>query len=137
MADLANLRVLVVDDSREICRIVSTVLQPVVKELRTCEEPNLALKIYRDWRPDLVIVDFEMGAMTGADFTKRLRNLEAKVGRRTAVLMMTAHTDKRRVLEARDAGVDDLVVKPITVGALTRKMLSACGRAAGPRQAIA
>jgi hypothetical protein len=35
------------------------------------------------------------------------------------------------VLQARDAGVDDLVAKPISVGALTRKMLSACGRATG------
>lgn len=125
-----DLKVMVVDDNRHVRKLVATILETLSAEVVECEDPRHALRVYAAFRPDIVIVDFEMPGMSGAEFTQAVRKEEAAWGRRTAILLMTAHSDARRVTQAAQAGVDGLVAKPLSTGLLLQRVESALARAA-------
>ncbi len=122
MAELDFLKALVIDDSRHIQTLVSEVLKAVGMDVRACGDGESALVMMRTFKPDIVLVDFEMRPMTGAEFTRRLRKMEKTYGGRTPVLMMTAHGDQAHVLQARDAGVDGMLAKPLSTGAILARV---------------
>ena len=123
-----SLRILVVDDNPHICRVVATMLHPIAEQVRCCGDAEQAFEAWRFWNPDLVILDYEMRPLDGAGLTRRIRQTER--GRRTAILMMTAHCDREHVLAGQAAGVDELVAKPLTLGALLMRSNRAMTRAA-------
>lgn len=112
MSGLSRLTVLVVDDNRHIRALVKEILAALGPTVEEADSGAAALRLCRDRAFDLVIVDFEMPGMSGADFTRALRAGRSHAG--TAVLLMTAHGDQRRVMEASRAGVDGVVSKPLT-----------------------
>ena len=130
MAELDSLKALVVDDSRHIQTLVSEVLKAVGMDVRTCGDGESALVMMRTFRPDIVLVDFEMRPMTGAEFTRALRRAEKTWGMRTPVLMMTAHGDQAHVLQARDAGVDGMMAKPLSTGTILARVQGVLERTA-------
>ncbi len=132
MAGFESLKALVIDDSRHIQTLVSEVLKAVGMDVRECGGGEAGLGIVKTWKPDVILVDFEMRPMTGADFTRALRRFEKIEGRRTPVLMMTAHGDQKHVLEARDAGVDGLMAKPLSTGAILGRVQFVLEKAGGP-----
>ncbi len=73
-----------------------------------------AIEILRQWPADLAICDFAMKPMDGVEFTRLVRNSKISRNPYLPIIMMTGHADKNRVVEARDAGVTELLVKPVT-----------------------
>jgi DNA-binding response OmpR family regulator len=65
-----------------------------------------------------VIVDFNMFPLDGVEFTRLVRNSPDSANPYLPIIMMTGHSEKARVYEARDAGVTEFVVKPITAKAI-------------------
>src|SRR5690606_25691919 len=59
-----------------------------------------------------------MSPMDGVEFTRLVRNSPDTANPYLPVIMMTGHSERTRVYEARDAGVNELVVKPITAKAI-------------------
>ena len=118
---MQTLRVLVVDDNPHALTIVRMVLQGVGAEVRECADGRTALDILGVWPADVVIVDYEMRPISGAQFTRRLRAREGGA-RRTPVLMMTGHADRKHVSEAIESGIDGFVAKPISTGSLLSRL---------------
>jgi CheY-like chemotaxis protein len=119
MASLAALKVLLVDDNAHMRAITSAVLQSAgIRAVREATDGGAALAIVRDYMPDLVIVDFNMFPLDGVEFTRLIRNSPDSANPYLPIIMMTGHSEKRRVYEARDAGVTEFVVKPITAKAI-------------------
>lgn len=81
-----------------------------------------ALDILRTWPMDLAIIDFSMAPLDGAEFTRMVRNAPDSRNPYLPVILMTAHSDRRRIVEARDAGVFEIIVKPLTAKALMDRM---------------
>lgn len=69
---------------------------------------------------DLMIVDWNMPNMDGLTFVKKVRETD----KRTLMVMATTESEKARVLEALNAGVNNYVVKPFTPEALTERITS-------------
>lgn len=119
MAPRVPFRVLVVDDSSHARTITRMVLQAIDAEVREAADGEAGLRELRSWTPDLIIVDYEMRPIDGAEFTWRLRAREAEQRRpRTPVLMVTGHNSSSIVAHAVQAGVDGFINKPITTGML-------------------
>lgn len=118
-----SLRVLVIDDSAHARTITKMVLQAIDAEVRECPDGQAGLQELRSWTPDLIIVDYEMRPINGAEFTWRLRALETEGRkRRTPVLMVTGHSSSSVVSNAVQAGVDGFINKPITTGMLLSRV---------------
>ena len=64
------------------------------------------------------IVDFNMMPLDGIEFTRLVRTSPDTANPYLPIIMMTGHSEKSRVYEARDAGVTEFVVKPITAKAI-------------------
>ena len=119
MSSLAALQVLLVDDNQHMRAITSAVLQSAgIRKVREATDGVAALEILREHPVDLVIVDFNMFPLDGVEFTRLVRNSPDSANPYLPIIMMTGHSEKTRVYEARDAGVTEFVVKPITAKAI-------------------
>jgi len=112
---LSGLKVLLVDDNQHMRSIVSTILKSVgIHGVLEAHDGAEGLQLLRRVPIDIAIVDFCMEPIDGVAFTCMVRNSEDSTNRYLPIIMMTGFADKVRVVEARDAGVTELVVKPVT-----------------------
>ena len=107
-ADLAPKgRVLVVDDDPSLAEMLSIVLRQEGFEPRVCARGDEAMEIFRDFRPDLVLLDLMLPGKDGIDVCKEIRE-ESGV----PIVMLTAKSDTVDVVVGLESGADDYVVKP-------------------------
>ncbi|CAN5355223.1 response regulator [soil metagenome] len=119
MSALQALSVLLVDDNQHMRAITSAILQSAgIRKIREVSDGAMALEALRDQAVDLAIVDFNMFPLDGVEFTRLVRNSPDSANPYLPIIMMTGHSEKHRVMEARDAGVTEFVVKPITAKAV-------------------
>jgi CheY-like chemotaxis protein len=123
MASLDKLRVLVADDNHNMRAIVVAVLKGIgIKDIREANDGGAALAMMTEFAPDLAIVDFRMTPIDGVEFTRLVRNAPDSRNRYLPIIMLTGYADRARVMEARDAGVTEIVVKPMTAKALMGRL---------------
>lgn len=119
MSALQSLSILLVDDNQHMRAITSAILQSAgIRKIREVSDGAMALEALRDQPIDLAIVDFNMFPLDGVEFTRLVRNSPDTINPYLPIIMMTGHSEKHRVMEARDAGVTEFVVKPITAKAI-------------------
>ena len=112
---LEVLRILLVDDNQHMRAIVSAILKGIgVKEVREACDGAQALQVAREWKPDIAIVDFQMTPLDGVEFTRLVRNSADSENPYLPIIMMTGFAERTRVVEARDSGVTEFLVKPVT-----------------------
>ena len=112
---LGALKVLLVDDNQHMRAIVATILKGVgIREVREARDGAEGLQALRDWPADIAIIDFRMEPIDGVEFTRMVRNSADSKNPYLPIIMMTGFADRPRVCEARDSGVTELVVKPVT-----------------------
>ena len=121
MTSLKAVHVLLIDDNQHMRSITSAVLQSAgVRTVHEAGDGAAGLEILRDpsISVDLAIVDFNMLPLDGVEFTRMVRTGPTTTNPYLPIIMMTGHSEKSRVYEARDAGVTEFVVKPITAKAI-------------------
>lgn len=120
---LGELKVLLVDDNEHMRAIVGTILKGIgIVNLREARDGSEALEALRTWPADIAIVDFRMEPMDGVDFTRLVRNAADSRNPFLPIIMMTGFADRPRVEEARDSGVTELIVKPVTARAIIDRL---------------
>ncbi|WP_435769783.1 MtrAB system response regulator MtrA [Nocardioides sp. SYSU DS0651] len=100
-------RVLVVDDDAPLAEMLGIVLGQEGFESRVCLRGDAALAVFRDYRPDLVLLDLMLPGKDGIDVCKEIR---AESG--VPIVMLTAKGDTVDVVVGLESGADDYVVKP-------------------------
>lgn len=119
MSALQSLSILLIDDNQHMRAITSAILQSAgIRKIREVTDGAMALDALREHSVDLAIVDFNMFPLDGVEFTRLVRNSPDSPNPYLPIIMMTGHSEKHRVMEARDAGVTEFVVKPITAKAI-------------------
>jgi DNA-binding response OmpR family regulator len=132
---LAGLKALIVDDNAHVGRIVEEILREAGIRSRYISDTRDFLRVVESYQPDLVLLDYVMAPEDGAALTRKLREHEEGLGRRTPILMMTGHGDVKHVMSAKEAGVDGIVTKPLSIHALlerVQRILQAGPRTASP-----
>lgn len=128
------MKVLIVDDSAPTRTLAKEILAAGwAVDVRECGDGRAAMQELASWRPDLVLVDYEMRPMDGADFTRILRQGGSGADPRTPVIIMTGHADREHVLAARKAGVDGFIVKPLTIRSVLARVQAVLTR---PRDTV-
>ena len=100
-------RVLVVDDDASLAEMLTIVLRQEGFDSRMCTRGDRALEEFRDYRPDLVLLDLMLPGKDGIDVCKEIR---AESG--VPIVMLTAKGDTVDVVVGLESGADDYVVKP-------------------------
>ncbi|MHA1597912.1 MAG: response regulator [Alphaproteobacteria bacterium] len=121
MADgyLHNIKFLVVEDNVFMRHIIRRVLGSLeVDEIRDVADGADALKMLKTFTPDIIITDWAMEPVDGIELTKFIRTAEDSFNPFVPIIMLSAHSEISRIYEARDAGINEFVVKPISVNTL-------------------
>ncbi len=121
------MRVLVVDDSNTMRRIMKGVLETLgVTEIEEAQDGADAISKVDAFNPDVILLDWNMPVMDGITFVKTYR---AK-GKTTPIIMVTTEAEKSRVMEAIKAGVNNYAVKPFTPEGLSKIIEATMAKAA-------
>ncbi|MCW5681015.1 MAG: response regulator [Xanthobacteraceae bacterium] len=123
--DFNRLKFLVIDDNAHMRRIVRQLLHGFgSREIFEAEDGAAGLDIFTAQKPDIVITDWAMPLFDGIEFTLAVRKSESPITRFVPIIMLSGHSEKRRVIEARDAGVTEFLTKPIAAKSLYERILS-------------
>jgi two-component system response regulator MtrA len=99
--------VLVVDDDAALAEMLTIVLRNEGFDSRVCSVGDRALADFRDYRPDVVLLDLMLPGKDGIDVCREIR---AESG--VPIVMLTAKSDTIDVVVGLESGADDYVVKP-------------------------
>ncbi len=117
--DFTRLRFLVIDDSDHLRQIVRTILHGFgARTILEAEDGAVGLEVFGRNQPDIVITDWGMPILNGIELTQMIRQPGANPNPFVPIIMITSHTEKARVMAARDAGVTEFLAKPISAKAL-------------------
>jgi two-component system, OmpR family, response regulator MtrA len=100
-------KVLVVDDDQALAEMLGIVLRKEGLDVAHCADGGRAVAMFREFRPDLVLLDVMLPTLSGVEVCRHLR---AESG--VPIVMLTARTDTKDVVAGLEAGADDYVVKP-------------------------
>lgn len=103
-------RILVVDDDREIVRLVKAYLEQAGFQVLVAYDGEKALHILRRERPDLMILDLMLPDRDGWDVTRVVRGDSMLAA--TPIIMLTARVDDHDKIVGLELGADDYVTKP-------------------------
>jgi CheY-like chemotaxis protein len=107
-----RLRVLIVDDYRDVADSLAYVVQMMGAETRVAYDGPAGLAVAREWEPDCVVSDVKMPGLNGYEFARRLRT-EPRLAK-AKLVCLSAFSDESHQREARDAGFDYCLTKPAT-----------------------
>jgi two-component system KDP operon response regulator KdpE len=125
-------RILIIDDEPQITRVLRAALSAQGYDVRTANDPEEGLQVYREWPPDLVVTDLMMPGLSGVEVTRAIRARAA-----TPVLILSVRDHERSKVEALDAGADDYITKPFHLGELTARLRAAVRRGKAPDTGVA
>lgn len=115
------MRLLVVDDSSTMRRIIKNTLKAIgYDDLLEAENGEGALARLESEKVDLVITDWNMPVMNGLELVTAMRG--SPTLKQTPVLMVTTVAEKEEILKAMQAGVANYVVKPFDAATLKKKI---------------
>jgi len=122
-AGRTSVHILLVEDNPANLRVTQALLETLGCEVRTAVNGNQAVASYREGTYDIVLMDCQMPEMDGYQATGIIRQLETILGRSTPIVALTAHAMDGSRQECLAAGMNDQLSKPLTLAALTRKLL--------------
>jgi len=119
-----RLAILVAEDNAYMRAALVAMLEAFgVQTIHQAADGESALQLFRDERPDIVLLDWEMPERDGIAVTRSIRDRASSPDPFTPVLMISAHAEKGRILAARDAGISDFLAKPVRPRQLYDKLL--------------
>ena len=123
--DFTKLRFLIVDDSIYMRRVMKALLHGFgAREVHEADDGASGLEMFMSQVPDVIILDWEMPLLDGLEVTRMIRNPTSSINPFAPIIMVTGHSEKRRVTMARDAGINEFLVKPISPKALYDRIMT-------------
>ncbi|SFD71326.1 response regulator [Paracidovorax konjaci] len=123
-------KVLVVEDDADCASILDAYLRKDGFAIAIAGDGEQALELFRQWRPDLVLLDMMLPRLSGIDVLSAIRRAGD-----TPVIMVTAIGDEPEKLGALRYGADDYVVKPYSAREVVARVHAVLRRAAPARTA--
>jgi two-component system KDP operon response regulator KdpE len=111
------MRILVVDDERQITRVLRTSLQSSGYEVTVANNGLEAYDLFRSVSPDLVITDLGMPEMGGIELTRAIRRIAE-----TPIIVLSVREQETMKVAALDEGADDYVTKPFSMPELLARV---------------
>ena len=116
-----TMKILIVDDFATMRKILKNVLTQIgFKNIMEAEDGEAALKALKKDKYDLVLCDWSMPEMPGIELLGKIRSDNDL--KEVPFIMVTAETNKDKILEAVKAGVSNYIVKPFTTETVDEKL---------------
>ena len=119
-ADAARPTILVVDDEAPLLTLLRYNLERQGFRVEEAADGQEALMRVAEGRPDLVLLDWMLPALSGLEVCRQLRRRPAT--RDLPIIMVTARTEDQDAVRALDTGADDYIAKPFAIDALLARI---------------
>jgi two-component system KDP operon response regulator KdpE len=116
-------KVLVVDDEPQIRRVMRVILSSENYEVVEARSGDAALLRFREYLPDIVLLDLNMPGMSGLETCRIIRETSD-----VPIIVLTVRNEEEEKVEALDAGADDYVTKPFGKQELLARIRAALRR---------
>ncbi|HXB73850.1 MAG TPA: response regulator [Candidatus Acidoferrales bacterium] len=113
-------RILIVDDEPNNRGWLTRLLKIIGFSMREAADGEEAIRVWQEWKPDLILMDVRMPVMDGLEATRRIRQHEGGAEPVIIALTASAMSDDRRVV--MQSGVNDFLSKPCQEDELLQKM---------------
>jgi CheY-like chemotaxis protein len=120
-----RLRFLVIDDNPHMRRILRALLHGFgAREVHEAEDGASGLEAFSNHGPDIIITDWKMPIFNGVELIQMIRQPDTNFNPFVPIIMLTGHTERRHIMAARNAGVTEVLSKPISANALYHRVAS-------------
>lgn len=100
---------LYVEDEPEIQENISAYLSDYFARIHLTDNGEDALKLYKNHRPDVLILDINLPKINGLDVAKKIRQQDSTI----KIIMLTAFTEKEKLLQATELKLTKYLIKPV------------------------
>src|SRR6266496_827859 len=122
MRDNSHAEILVVDDDAMSRRVLAQLLSAAGYNCRVSNDGSEALETIHAHPPSLLLLDFDMPGLNGAEVLKQLRSDEHQSIAQVPTIMLTAHGSEDSEVSFLQAGADDFVTKPVNAAVLRARI---------------
>ena len=125
-AALETIHVLIVDDNRQMRHLIRSMLWGLgLRRIYQAGDAIEALEIMHSADVDVVLLDWMMQPLSGLECARLLRAASDSPRPLCGIVMVSGYADKGRVRQARDAGVNSFLAKPLSARALQEHVTAA------------
>ena len=114
MKNFKELTLLLVEDEDSIRESMQEVFAGVFQKVISASNGDEGLKKFKKFSPDIVIADIMMPIMDGLEMSRQIKEFS----KNTPVVILSAYSEKEKLLKAIDVGIDKYVIKPIDMDEL-------------------
>lgn len=119
--------ILIVDDYKTMLRVIRNLLNQIgFKDIDEATDGSMALEMANNKKYGLIISDWNMEPMNGLDFLKGVRSAGTAI-KSTPFIMITAESKAENIVAAKQAGVNNYIVKPFNAETLKSKIETVLG----------
>lgn len=126
-----KIKVLLVEDERMLAEILADTLSDHNFEMKTADNGVVALGLWWEFRPDVIVTDIMMPQMDGYTLVKSLR----REGCTAPILYLTARSSTEDVVKGFETGGNDFLRKPFAIDELMVRIRALAGRLKATAQA--
>ncbi|MEO5338484.1 MAG: response regulator [Magnetospirillum sp. WYHS-4] len=127
--DIRDVKILIVDGNKHMRHLLKQILHVfAVRNLREADDALTGFKEFKEFKPDIVLTEWELTPMDGADFVRMIRRAEDSPNPMASIIMITAYTEATVVATARDCGINEFLAKPISPNRLYRRIAALIDR---------
>jgi two-component system, chemotaxis family, chemotaxis protein CheY len=126
---IRSIKILIVDDDYHMRKVVRTMLSAIgVREIHDAADGMAGLQAICAITPDIVILDWEMPQVGGAEFMRSVRSPGSFPVPNVPIIVLTGHGERSCVLEATQLGANEYLLKPVSTKALFDRVVSVLAR---------
>lgn len=112
-----SVKILVVDDDPTMRNMVEGHLKVAGYNVKLAVDGGMAIRVTREWEPEIILMDVMMPVMDGFTTTRRIREFSS-----IPIIILTAKGDEEDLVRGLDAGADDYVKKPFSAKELLARV---------------
>ena len=122
---MEKIKLLIVEDSKLDQKFLDHSLSESIFEKRLAENGTKALKVYEDWKPDIILLDLMLPEMSGYNVLRAIRNKHEDQS--TTIIIASALSDSEDIRQCAKYGIQGYLVKPIKPKELDKTILKLHG----------
>lgn len=125
MEENSKLSILIVEDHREMMQILGKYLSDCGFQIENADSGETALKQYKEKQPDLMLLDVMLPGISGIDVTREIRSNGNLLDKYVPIIMLTAKSEVKDVVDGLSVGADDYIIKPFQFDELLARIKTA------------
>jgi YesN/AraC family two-component response regulator len=110
MPDFESMKLLFVEDQQENAMNYISFFQKYCYKLEIASDGLEAYQKYKEFQPDIILLDINMSKMDGIEVLKKIRKKDST----TRIIMFTAHSENKFIQKTLELGVTKYLLKPVT-----------------------